>query len=400
MASLTDFQNSTITLLDYLYFHDIVALETFSDEKLSFYEQLVNSLLLIVEKRGYKNLRAEHYQHLLLVGIDLNASYIGDPSILPSTLNTADNEKIIKSLNDELCSNAINAGFCLDELEHDLYSLLDQYPLAELSRNVLYKIVGQILYYQFDNITVCVLSRLLDHEFITLGRYVKHKQKYTQRYLDIVFFRAMLFLEYEAFKTNLLFCVQHGGNVFNNIDNMERGDAIRLVREKAQVLNTVPYRRIYQIDLIKKNDLKKYLTDVNERLGHTALLTNHLANWIGLVGAWHVIRDELTNQGKTVYRELAAKYKKEPTCCKIAKEEMIDYGFEVSERTLYDTYKCIKGYSLLIGLAVNEVNKTKLHGALEPVLTKFLFYNPIIGPSFKRALEKVNANLKNKKAKI
>ena len=123
MSGLTEFQISTITLLDYLYFHDIVALKTFSNEKSFFYKQLVHSLMLIVEKRQYEYLKAEHYQHLLLVGIDLNASYIDDPS----KLKKVDNEKFIRALNEELCWNVIEAGFCLDAFEQDLNDLLDQY---------------------------------------------------------------------------------------------------------------------------------------------------------------------------------------------------------------------------------------------------------------------------------
>ena len=42
---------------------------------------------------------------------------------------------------------------------------------------------------------------------------------------------------------------------------------------------------------------------------------------------------------------------------------------------------------------------TKLHGALEPILTQFFFFDPMIGNSFKNALETVNASLKSKKSK-
>ncbi len=97
MPTLTDFQISTITLLDYLYFHDLVALQTFSDEKNSFYQQLTLSLRLIVDKRHYKDLRAQHYQHLLLVGIDLIASYDE-----PSKSMQVDNQQFTEALNDEL----------------------------------------------------------------------------------------------------------------------------------------------------------------------------------------------------------------------------------------------------------------------------------------------------------
>lgn len=396
MPILTDFQNGTINLLDYLYFHDIVALQTFSNEKLFFYEQLVNSLLLIVEKKQYKNFRAEHYQHLLLVGIDLNALYIHDPS----GLKKAENEEFIRDLNEELCCNVTKAGFCLDNFEQDLNYLLDHYPLVELSRDVLYKIVSQILSYQFDSITICVLSQLIDYKFFISGKYVQRNQVDKKLFLDRVFFRAMLFLEYEAFKNNLL-CSQQGNKFlnFNSLEFTDKADALMLARIEAKELNTVPYKKIYQIDLNKKNDLKTYLADVKERLGHNALLTNHLANWVSLIGAWHVMYVAKTNTNKTIYRRLRTKCTIESTCCEIAQLEMNKYGFIISERSLYDSYNYTENFYQLIGIVVNEVNKSKLYGALEPVLTHFFFYDSRMGTSFKNALEEVNIKLKNKKAK-
>lgn len=395
MPKLTDFQISTITLLDYLYFHDIVALQTFSNEKLFFYQQLTNSLHLIIEKRQFKELSAQHYQHLLLVGIDLNASYIDEP---PKAIKV-DNEKFVQALSEELCLNIAKAGFCLTEFEQDLNDLLNQHHLSQLSRELLYKVVSQVMCYQFDNITVCVFSRLLDRGFLSLSKYVKKDQTYTQIFLDIVYFRAMLFLEYEAFKNNLLY--SENGNNFkyiNDLNYLSRADALMAARTKAKALSAVPYRKIYQIDLNKKNDLKTYLADVKERLGHNALLTNHLANWVGLVGAWHVMYVAKTNLNKTIYRGLSAIV--EPTCCEIVQLEMREYGFRISERSLYDSYNYTEKLYQLIGIAVYELNKTKFHGALEPVLTSFFFYDSRFGLSFKRALEEVNANLKNKKTKI
>ncbi len=396
MPTLTDFQISTITLLDYLYFHDIVALQTFSDEKNSFYQQLTLSLRLIVDKRHYKDLRAQHYQHLLLVGIDLLASYDE-----PSKSMQVDNQQFTQALNDELCLNIAKAGFDLDEFEQDLNDVLEQYPLAQFSQEVLYKVVSQVMCYQFDNITVCVLSRLLDHGFLSLVKYVKRDQEYSQVFLDIVFFRAMLFLEYEAFKNNLLLIFQGDGKHLNinYLGGSSKAVALIAAREKAKKLSAVLYRHIYQIDLNKSNDLKKYLTNVEERLGHNALLTNHISNWMSLVGAWHVMLIATTNPDKTLYRE-TAKYRTWPTCCDIAKKEMENYGFRVSERTLYDAYNSTESLYKLICIAVNEVNKTNLYGALEPILTHFFFFDPMIAPSFKSALATVDASLKSKKSKI
>ena len=88
------------------------------------------------------------------------------------------------------------------------------------------------------------------------------------------------------------------------------------------------------------------------RLGHNALLTNNLANWISLTGAWHVMHIKKTNPDKPLYREIPI-YDAEPTCCEIAKKEMNEYGFTISERTLFDSFNSIEKFYQLIGLAVN-----------------------------------------------
>ena len=126
MSKTEEIQSSAIKILDYLYFYDIVAMETFSNEKLEFYEQLSQSLKLIVQKRQYEGLRAEHYKHLLLFGIDLDASYLDDP--LESLVD--DNERFIRTLNERLCSQVVMASFSLDEFEEDLNSLLDEYSIG------------------------------------------------------------------------------------------------------------------------------------------------------------------------------------------------------------------------------------------------------------------------------
>lgn len=65
MPKLNDFQNSTVRLLDYLYFHDVVAMQGFSEEKSSIYSQLLAAIDLLAYRRSEGALIREHYKHLL-----------------------------------------------------------------------------------------------------------------------------------------------------------------------------------------------------------------------------------------------------------------------------------------------------------------------------------------------
>lgn len=394
MPKLTDIQINTIKLLDYLYFYDIVSLETFSNEKLEFYKGLNDSFHLILYRRKYKGLRAEHYKHLLLAGIDLNISYSCD-SIKMSGI---DIKSFIATFNDEICSGIKKADFSLDEFNHDLQNILDQYPISRLSGALRYKIVSQFLSYEYDNITIGAFSKLIDVGVLKVSKYSKAYQTIPQEFLDKLFFRAMLFLELEVFKNNLLGSNSKIAQIvdLNNLSDHEKVIAVIKSNAKLEALEKVDYERIYSIDLNKKNDLLTYLADVEARLGHNPIFEPNLASWVSLLGAWHLMLVKKTNLNKPLYREIPMHIlDAEPACAEIAKKEMSEYGFTVSERTLFDQHNSIFDFYQLIRITVNGMNNEGMYGVLEPVLTKYFFYDPNIGDKFKSALNKVNTNLNN-----
>lgn len=67
---------------------------------------------------------------------------------------------------------------------------------------------------------------------------------------------------------------------------------------------------------------------------------------------------------------------------------MEEYGFAISERTLFDQHNSIFDFYKLIRITVNDMIDDGFYGILEPVLTKYFFYDPNIGDKFKSALPK------------
>ena len=397
MSKTPEIQISVIKLLDYLYFYDIVAMETFSEEKLEFYRDISYSLNLITQQRQYGGLRAEHYKHLLLCGIDLNVSNLRNP--IESLVD--DNESFIRALNEKLCSQVVKASFGLDEFEEDLNSLLDQYSIALMDSALYYKIVSQFLCYEFDNITIGVLIKFLDSDFLTLEKYKKEYQtnscEITQHFLDKLFFRAMLYLEFETFKNDLLRQSQEYKKYidFNNSDDAERIALSIQSRSKAKALKDIDFVEISEIDLFNKNALKDYVINIESRLGHSAIFSANLANWISLLGAWHLMYVKKTNLDKTLYRETPISiHKAEIACSEIANKEMLTYGFSTSERNLRDWHNVVYKAYESIRILVNEINEEKLYGILEPILTDYFFYDPMIGDAAKNAFDKFHASFK------
>ena len=392
MPKLTDIQINTIKLLDYLYFYDIVSLETFSDEKSDFYKRLNDSFHLILATRKYKGLRAEHYKHLLLMGLDLNIAYYSKSDKMQEN----DVSNFISAFNDEIRLEVDKADFPIDEFAQDLQNILDRQPINPLSGNERYKIVSQFLSYEYDNIAIGVLGKLLDMGILKVSKYSKAYQVISQELLDKLFFRAMLFLELEIFKNKLLASNLKMSQIvdLNNLSDHEKVIAVIKSNAKLEALEKVDYQRIYTIDLNKKNDLSRYFTNVEARLGHNPIFKPNLASWVSLLGAWHLMLVKKNNINKPLYRETPIHIlDAEPTCSEIAKKEMEEYGFAISERTLFDQHNSIFDFYKLIRITANDMIDEGFYGVLEPVLTKYFFYDPNIGDKFKSALSKVNMSL-------
>ena len=392
MPKLTDIQTSTIKLLDYLYFYDIVSLQTSSDEKFDFYKRLNDSFHLILDKRKYEGLRAEHYKHLLLMGLDLNITYYSNSNKMQDN----DISNFISTFNDEIRLEIDKADFPVDEFAQDLQNILDGHPINRLSGNLRYKIVSQFLSYEYDNISIGVLGKLIDMGILKVSKYSKAYQMISQEFLDKLFFRAMLFLELEIFKNKLLASNSKMAQIvdLNNLSYHEKVIAVIKSNAKLECLEKVDYQRIYTIDLNKKNDLSGYLANVEARLGHNPIFEPNLASWVSLLGTWHLMLVKKTNLDKPLYRETPFHIlDAEPACSEIAKKEMEEYGFAISERTLFDQHNSIFDFYELIRITVNEMVDDGFFGILEPLLTKYFFYDPSVGNKFKSALSRVNASL-------
>jgi len=71
MPKLNEVQNNALEVVDYLYFYDIVALETFNEEKKEVYSCLLNSIEHILSYRNLSSKQYEIYKHYLLCGVEI-----------------------------------------------------------------------------------------------------------------------------------------------------------------------------------------------------------------------------------------------------------------------------------------------------------------------------------------
>ncbi|MEG2723412.1 MAG: hypothetical protein RR944_11910 [Acinetobacter sp.] len=240
MSKLTDVQKSIITVLDYVYFHDIVSMVTFSQEKLDFYRKLLGSLKQIALNRGYVDFKAELYKHMLLCGIEIYASDIRGESKGVSYNSFESNLRM------ELKKAIEEAKFDFKHYSEDLENLIEKYRLNQIDYSLIYKLVSQILCYEFDSIALVVFVKFLNCKFLTTTKYSKESLAIDQDDFERTFFRAMLFLEFEVSKKKQLLLRDNNEKKIdiNNLDEPDKVAAVILAKSKMKSLINSDYQSI------------------------------------------------------------------------------------------------------------------------------------------------------------
>lgn len=381
-----------ISLLDYLYFYDIVAMETFSQEKLNIYRRLTALLNSIARNKFDHDFEVEHYKHLLIVGLDFELMFRSD-TFSPKNFKY---NGMLNNYRTYLARTLEQAGFQSDVYGQDLQRLLDQIQVDKIDNVVAFKIVSQVLCYEYDNITIGVFSELLDRKFLTVSkaRYQKNQQKINDQFLDKLFLRAMLFLEFEVFKNNLImeFNVEEQVVDLNNLEDYQKILASIRARGEARSLKEIECSGFHTVKT--QGDLKKFLINIEERLGHNPIFSDSLANWTTLIGTWHLMLEKKNNLEKPLFKD-SPTYVLDSgiSCAKLARKQMHDYGFTISEKTIFDGYDRAYDIYTLIRMSVESCLQDGICGVQERILTNDFFYNPNLGPVFREELKKAKAKL-------
>ncbi|MFH7409936.1 hypothetical protein [Acinetobacter variabilis] len=389
MPKLNDFQNSTVRLLDYLYFHDVVAMQGFSEEKSSIYSQLLAAIDLLAYRRSEGALIREHYKHLLLIGVDFELTF-GKGELIKDDIYFKMQEKYRAYLIQQIEL----LGFQIEHYKQDLDEVLIQIPIQSITSAAAFKIVSQVLYFEYDNVTIGVLSKFLDFNFLTLAKYQKKNKVINESFLNKLFYRAMLFLEFDIFKNNLIAEYYSEDQIvnLNDLEDYEKVAAAIKARGKAKSLKGIEYDGFYKLKT--KNDLKKFLINIEERLGHNPIFSDSSANWIALIGAWHLILKKGNNLDKPLFKE-SPQYivDSDISCAKLARKKLADFGFSVSEKTIFDCYDRVYDIYTLIRITVECLVEEKMYGMNERVFIHDFYYNPNSNAFFKKQLQAAKAKL-------
>lgn len=371
MSSLTSLQNAAVTVMDYLLISDVASMSTFSDSKNKLYSHLLGTIDYINSVRGHNSFKAEIYQHFILCAIELLADYSKVSNQLLISLNNIMNEII--------CEIKIH-GFLEDEFRSDVYELNKEYNFSNLNKETHYKLVAQVLYFDFDNTTIAVLNKLTDinvlkSEKIQLDKVAKKQLEI----IDKCFIRAMLFCEFEILKKKWI-SKEH---LYLKLD---------------QIAEEIPDQRlnksIISINLDKK-EIEAYLNQMSKQLNHKRLFFKNMSDCLGLIGCWFLFEAHAKDKTLTVHREtdLTSKDEKRPTCSEIASMKVYKYGLTIRPRAIYNHYSRFYKFYLLIKDLFENQSKIKFNFIL-PDINETLFNQAGLNNSFGKALQQSNSSLK------
>jgi hypothetical protein len=130
MPSLTEVQNTAITLMDYFYFHDTASLSTYSVPKNEFFPHFTKTIDDVTYARGHQGKKFHLYQHFLLCYIETMAG-------TPQPLEVNNYLELVEAANrllEKVASNVEKQGFALDEFRADIDTLDEIYKFATIKK--------------------------------------------------------------------------------------------------------------------------------------------------------------------------------------------------------------------------------------------------------------------------
>ena len=167
-----------------------------------------------------------------------------------------------------------------------------------------------------------------------------------KEYFKEIFFRAMLFIEFELYKRQLYVEINYK-EIKLTIDfsksEEDINDMLLFVKSIKQVQSQTGkyFKSIVYIDLSCKKSIVKYIKELNNNLAYNRLFFKNISNCIGLMGSWFVNYFKEINTQRATHSEPQNEVESDKKACTAeAKERMFEHGFTLHEaRTFNDHYK-------------------------------------------------------------
>lgn len=341
MPKLTDTQKAVLNIMDFLFIQDVESIASFDQVKNELNADVLSKIDYINSLRGDYGKKAELYKHYLLCSLELmlNLPFKDKDSIDEENLNKT------KFILDEIIDGLLKNSFYEDEFLDDINGLFKYCESLRLDERAVYKLVRQVLYFDYDNVSIVAYKRFLDLGILHTENYKPDKSTIDKKYLEDVFLRSMLFIEFEIVKRQYDYFKYFENNRISidlkvSIEEMEQ--IFALIRRVKRSISNDGFGTILEVDINNKKEIEKYIVGLNEVLGHETLFFKNIPACIGLIGCWFLIHAKETMLERPTYydlfdEDLNSSSRKLP-CDNIARAEILKYGFELQKRTLHSRY--------------------------------------------------------------
>lgn len=403
MSKLNPVQEVALKIVDFIYFYDVVSLSAFqpTGENKAVFQQLNRLIADVLAERNLSGERAEIYKHFLLCSIEMNATFNLDRElILDGVLSIGDKYQIVRQWHEEayglLLTQVLKAGFKRHEFEDDVLNIMDISKIKEKPNYICLGLVAQALSFDFLGcIAAHVYRKFLDLNILSTG-----KNNIKNEYVDneYVFLRALLFIEFEIMRNKLFHKVDRKGYKLSY--HNQKIPESRIQKERKFILSLYDFyriaidsdfERIYQFNLFDKDDVSKYLTDIDVHFWHDRYFSESNSKWMSLFGLWHLRYNHVINEKIPLHKE----DENTNTCSNLAELELKqDFGLTIGARSLYNYHVKYKNYFEFVASATEETRNEPKTGFVAPCLIYGFHYNPDLSEDLLKIYDELDANIR------
>lgn len=288
-------QLNALTILDYLYFYDIVNLQTYTNEKGDFYKYILSNIELISKKRGFKDEKYEAYKHFLLCYLEVENS--------PVISCDLEGKEKVQTILEDLLQYIERNKFSKKDFIFDVKKLvLDcNYYLNTPRKYMYHNLVSQMLFYEYDSITTGVFLKFIWLGILQTKKHQINKVEIGEGFLNSLFCRAMLFIEYQIFKDNGFLEIEDNIKKTSLIKfdcQDERAERYEYYKYKRNNFEFYKFKSILEYKMIFKKEIQKQLHKGLDRISENDLLV-FIRNKLELV-VFDGLMDSLKESNKEI----------------------------------------------------------------------------------------------------
>lgn len=349
-------RRAVLNVLDYLYYHDFVFSLNFTQDREMQYWLILSAVDDINLAQGYDGEKAALYKHFLLCGLEIQGSMLCD----------VNNFGLLKNANElfeKVLCQVVDCEFLEVDFLKDLDFLIDKFK--NINKYFTCKLVGFCLYYEYNAMSMGVLICLLSKDILKIKKYRgvfseklissnknglnngDSEKEIEKQSLDM-FFRAMLFIEFEIIKNQIyikdkISLMDFGFNFKKDVKEMEDDILFATLLTKLKSLIDVSYKSISKQNFDFEKDFFDYIFNVVGRLGHQKIFFDDLKECVGFISGLYIDYALEYSESDAIHQE-----PENENIYDVAKNTYADtarlimkrYGFEFkTSRTIYSYYQ-------------------------------------------------------------